>query len=114
MRSSLPSYFNVGPRLLASPSSAKNAGQNREVVPRIEHRLIASEAATVIANDPAGLAQLDPIGIGPDFHGSADRAPTPSICSCQTEPGRSSRPPQAPRGKPSKRRHSGQGWDALP
>jgi hypothetical protein len=31
-------------------------------VPRIEHRLVAPEAAAVIADSPAILTQLDPIG----------------------------------------------------
>jgi hypothetical protein len=43
-------------------------------VPGIEHGPLAPEAAAEIANDPAVLAQLDPIGIGADFHQPPDGA----------------------------------------
>ena len=56
----------------AIPQGAGLAGQHRHVVPGIEDRLVAPEAAGMLADDPAVLAQLDPIGIGPDLDRPAD------------------------------------------
>ena len=55
------------------PQRARLAGQNRHIVPGIEHRLVAPEATAVIADDPTVLTQLDPIGIGADLHRPPDR-----------------------------------------
>lgn len=44
-------------------------GQHRHVMPRIEHGLVASEGAGMVADDPALLPDLDPVGIGADLTG---------------------------------------------
>ena len=58
----------------AVPQRPRLAGQHRHVVPGIEDRLVAAEAAAMLADEPALLAQLDPIGIGADLHRAADGA----------------------------------------
>jgi hypothetical protein len=42
-------------------------------VPRVEHRLVTAKAARMVTDQPAVLAQLNPIGIRPDFHRPSDR-----------------------------------------
>ena len=58
----------------AVPQRPGLAGQHRHVVPGIVDRLVAAEAAAMLADDPAVLAELDPIGIGTDLDRAADRA----------------------------------------
>jgi hypothetical protein len=56
------------------PERAGLARQNGHVVPGVEHGLAAAEAARVIADDPAVLSKLDPVGVSADLYGTADRA----------------------------------------
>ena len=56
----------------AVPERAGLAGENRHVVPRIEHRLVAPEAAAMLPDGPAVLSQVDAVGIGTDFDRSAN------------------------------------------
>ena len=58
----------------AVPQRARLAGENRHVVPGVEHRLVAPEAAWMLADDTPGLAQLDPVSVGADLNRPPDRA----------------------------------------
>src|SRR3954471_10014520 len=50
------------------------ARQHRHIVPGIVDRLAAPEAATVLAEQAAVLAQFDPLGISADLHRAANGA----------------------------------------
>src|ERR671919_1379192 len=58
----------------AVAQGSRLTGKDGNVVPRIADRPVAPEPAGVLADHAPVLADLDPLGIGPDLHRAPDRA----------------------------------------